>query len=106
MTTAKDFAGLTDLVGSWTGQAEMQQIIEAIETRPPREHKMILPPSPALKSLPIAIDDTKEFKTPENTQNPEPPSSGAPFLPNDFGRIVPALPAASLTPSPVGFSVI
>jgi tRNA-dihydrouridine synthase 2 len=42
--------------------------------------------------------------TPEGTQNPEPPSSGAPFLPADIGRNLPPMLSGQdpMTPTPGG----
>lgn len=43
--------------------------------------------------------------TPTNTQNPEPPSLNAPFLPNNFERLVPP-PTSGSTPTPPSSKVL
>jgi tRNA-dihydrouridine synthase 2 len=81
---------MTDFVGEWTGEQEMAEIVEAITSNPPREHRM----------LPSAF---AHLVTPTATQNPEPPSSGAPLLPSkveEEGTRQPPPPA--LTPTPSG----
>ena len=50
------------------------------------------------------VDSDEEIKliTPEGTQNPEPPGSGAPFLPNDMdGNFLSRMPGHdATTPTP------
>lgn len=133
LSQAKGFETVTELVGEWTGEDEMKQIIEVIEKNPPRLRRMYLPPASvsangealamatpvskpasangngitASAMLPSSIssvssgEEDAAYTTPQNTQNPEPPSSGAPFLPKEFQTKDP-LPAKAdpLTPTP------
>ena len=72
---------MEEIVGSWTGKEEFEQIVQAIETRPPKEHRMHV--------VPDANEDVgvEGAVTPTATQNPEPPGSGAPLLPCSLRRI-------------------
>jgi len=106
---SKEYTSLESIVGSWTGDEEMRKIINAIESRPPKDHRMMLvsrksvsPSTPQDNSSPES--DEREFITPENTQNPEPPGSGAPFMPNDAGKAIPTLIPGhdAVTPTPGG----
>jgi tRNA-dihydrouridine synthase 2 len=97
---AKSYADMQDIMGDSSGEEEMQTIAAVLEESPPREHRMILPidqREPSLVNEYITV-------TPQGTQNPEPPGSGAPFLPHDFGKTLP-FPnhnATSPTPSRTG----
>jgi len=123
LSKAKEFDAVKDIVGEWTGEDEMREIIEAIEKNPPRLRRMYIStdstaavakasvkPSSAngnsagVSVLPSAnlTREDEAYATPQNTQNPEPPSSWAPFLPKEFQSIEP-LPskAEPVTPTPV-----
>lgn len=98
ISQAKDYSSLAEIMGPSSGQEDFQQIVKAIEEYPPKEHRMI-------------IDrDTRDYRneeastvTPEGTQNPEPPGTGAPFLPNDMGRVLTTIPGRdATTPTPSG----
>ena len=81
LSQAKSYSAIQEIVGIPSGQDEFQKILDALGTNPPREHRMILDASSIVDS-----DEETNFMTPEKTQNPEPPGSGAPFLPNDMDR--------------------
>ncbi|KAF8963964.1 hypothetical protein BDZ97DRAFT_1904758 [Flammula alnicola] len=131
VTQAKDYDNLKDVMGSSTGEEELLEIIKSIEENPPREHRMIMEETVVDSMEETAVDPMEETTvdsmeetaidslevdsptpeseenvstvTPEGTQNPEPPSSGAPFLPNDIGRVLEALPGRdTTTPTPSG----
>jgi len=98
---AKNYSEMRDVMGDLSGEEEFQAIVNTLEGCPPREHRMVLP-----------VDDQRELSpvseyltvTPQGTQNPEPPGSGAPFLPNDFDKTLPFpnYNATSPTPSGIG----
>ncbi|KAJ7644415.1 hypothetical protein FB45DRAFT_897850 [Roridomyces roridus] len=67
LNSTKGFDGLEEIVGAWTGEEDFKEIVEAIESRPPRLHEVATTASPSL------------VVTPSDTTNPEPPSSGAPL---------------------------
>ena len=87
-------------MGNSSGQEEFQQVLEALGTNPPREHRMLIDASSIVDS-----DEETKTITPKGTQNPEPPGSGAPFLPNDMDRSflsrVPGYDATTPTPTEV-----
>jgi len=123
LSKAKEFDAVKEIVGEWTGEDEMREIIEAIEENPPRLRRMYMstdstaavakasvePSStngnsvgvPVIPSANLTTGD-EAYATPQNTQNPEPPSSWAPFLPREFQSIEP-LPSKAdpVTPTPV-----
>ncbi|TFK26777.1 tRNA-dihydrouridine synthase 2 [Coprinopsis marcescibilis] len=95
---AKTYDDMIDFVKTWTGEDEMKEIVKAIEINCPREHRM-------LPSSFVSEEVNSDFTTPPGTQNPEPPTSRAPLLPNDFINDTPAfLPSAALTPTPEGIT--
>ena len=74
----------------------MKEIIKAIETNNPRDRRM-------LSSSFASEEANPDFVTPPGTQNPEPPTSKAPLLPNNFTTDIPAvLPSEAPTPTPEG----
>ncbi|KAG6865101.1 hypothetical protein C0991_005062 [Blastosporella zonata] len=99
LAQSKGFDMMEDLVGTWTGKEEFDEIAKAIEANPPREHRL-----PALPISPLepGQQDTPVI-TPPGTQNPEPPGSGAPFLPG-IRTVIPAMVSErdSTTPTPGG----
>jgi len=102
LSQAKGFDSVAEITGSETGEADFKEIVDAITNNPPEKRRMIpLEEDEGVPSDPSWQDDTAPIITPQGTQNPEPPSSGAPFLPNSFEKI---LPASSLpdptTPTP------
>lgn len=102
---AKGYDDMSSLAGSWTGENEMLEIIKAIEERPPRDHRMIIATSLADDHASNAAEiENDPTITPEGTQNPEPPSSGAPFLPAVKGRNLPPMLSGQdpMTPTPGG----
>jgi len=123
LSKAKEFDAVKEIAGEWTGEDEMREIIEAIEKNPPRLRRMYMstdstaavtkaPVKPSSTNgnsvgvpvIPSANNTTGDeaYATPQNTQNPEPPSSWAPFLPKEFQSIQP-LPSKTdpVTPTPV-----
>ncbi|KXN85685.1 tRNA-dihydrouridine(20) synthase [NAD(P)+] [Leucoagaricus sp. SymC.cos] len=116
LSQSKRFDAIKEVVGEWTGSDEMKAIVEAIEKNPPRLRRMYLPnpiastngtetkpvstnESAVASAVPPFQDDA--YATPQNTQNPEPPSSGAPFLPKDFQSEGPLPPRPDpVTPTP------
>lgn len=54
----------------------------------------------------VDSDDEKKYLTPDGTQNPEPPGSGAPFLPNNVdGNFLLGIPGHdATTPTPTEVS--
>ncbi|KAJ7762304.1 hypothetical protein DFH07DRAFT_867505 [Mycena maculata] len=95
----KGYDGLEEIVGSWTGEQDFQELVEVIETRPPRLHDLSAggsEPSDASITPPQLV-------TPSETTNPEPPSSGAPLMLALHRMDLPMLTGGDpLTPSPAG----
>ncbi|KAK2464903.1 hypothetical protein APHAL10511_002979 [Amanita phalloides] len=123
LSHAKCYDDVSDFVGgSWTGSEVFQDIINAIESRPPREHRLIIPSKPQetldgaatpsdTTTLDTATNESSEgtpelelqgFVTPRGTQNPEPPGSGAPLLPNELRMLLPSIITGqnAMTPTP------
>ena len=84
-------------MGISSGQEDFQHILDTLGAKPPREHRMIIDASSIVDS-----DEEKKLITPGGTQNPEPPGSGAPFLPNDMdGNFLLRIPGHdATTPTP------
>jgi len=98
LSQAKDYSSLMDIMGPSSGEKDFQQIVKAIEGRPPKDRRMIID-----RYTQDYGDEAVDSVTPEGTQNPEPPGSGAPFLPNDMGRVLAKLPGRdATTPTPSG----
>lgn len=103
LSRAKEYDHLKDLMGPGSGKEDLQDIIKSIEDNPPRQHRMTIEED-SIVFLSESQEDTA-FRTPEDTQNPEPPSSGAPFLPNDrdMGKMAATLlRRENTTPTPNG----
>ncbi|KAG6849017.1 hypothetical protein H0H93_011962 [Arthromyces matolae] len=100
LAQSKGYDGMAEVVGTWSGKEELDEIIKAIETNPPRQHR--LPPPPAIADESEDLDTSKI--TPPGTQNPEPPGSGAPFLPSNPRTVMPAMVTGhdATTPTPGG----
>lgn len=98
LARAKSYSDMQDIMGNTSGKEEFLSIVEAFEVCPPREHRMVLP---AIHHEQSPMSD-KLIVTPEGTQNPEPSTPGAPFLPNDFGKILPLPDHNATTPTPSG----
>ncbi|KAF8203882.1 tRNA-dihydrouridine synthase 2, partial [Pholiota molesta] len=81
LSQAKEYDHLKDLMGPRSGAEDLQEIIKSIEDNPPRQHRMVFEKESIV--FPSVSQEDTAFSTPKDTQNPEPPSSGAPFLPND-----------------------
>jgi len=97
LSQAKSYLAIQEIVGIPSGQEEFQQILDALGANPPREHRMILDASSSI----VDSDEETNFMTPEETQNPEPPGSGAPFLPNDRNFFLSRMPGHdATTPTP------
>ena len=94
---------MSEVVGRWTGKEEFDEILVAIEANPPRQHR--LSPIPGLLFSEASSDKGERTEiTPSGTQNPYPPGSGAPFLPNNPRMIIPAMLSGydPATPTPGG----
>ena len=74
LSQAKNYSAVQEIMGISSGQEEFQQILDTLEANPPREHRMIIDTSSI-----VDADEENTLRTPVGTQNPEPPSSGAPF---------------------------
>ena len=100
LSQAKSYSAVQEIMGISSGQEEFQQILDTLGANPPREHRMIIDAVSIVDS-----DEEKKIITPDGTQNPEPPGSGAPFLPNDmdtnFLSRVPGHDAMTPTPTEV-----
>ncbi|GLB43570.1 putative dihydrouridine synthase (Dus) [Lyophyllum shimeji] len=109
LAQSKDFPGMDEVVGSWTGKEEFDAIVHAIEANPPRQHRL-----PAILSPAGVVEQRNEHEaqetTPPGTQNPEPPGSGAPFLPNSYRTVLPPMvtghDATTPTPTPGGVATL
>ena len=97
LSQAKNYSAVQEIMGISSGQEEFQHILDTLGANPPREHRMIIDTSSIVDS-----DEEKKLITPGGTQNPEPPGSGAPFLPNDIdGNFLLRIPGHdSTTPTP------
>jgi len=98
VSRAKSYLDIQAIMGDSSGEEDFQSIVKAIEVRPAREHRMVLP-AVHYESSPVGDN---LIVTPEGTQNPEAPTSGAPFLPNDFGKILALPDRNATTPTPSG----
>jgi tRNA-dihydrouridine synthase 2 len=98
LSQAKSYSAVQGIMGVSSGQEDFQQILDTLGANPPNEHRMIIDASSSI----VDSDEEKIFITPDGTQNPEPPGSGAPFLPNDMdGNFLSRLPGHdATTPTP------
>jgi tRNA-dihydrouridine synthase 2 len=95
---AKSYSDMQETMGDLSGEEELQAIVNALEERPPREHRMLM----SFDEFEQSPDEYLTV-TPQGTQNPEPPGSGAPFLPHDFGKTLLPFPNYNATtPTPSG----
>lgn len=83
LSRSKSFDGMNDIVGFWTGEEEFAEIVKTIEERPPLQHRLAMPEQETTTST--------SASTPQGTQNPYPPGSGAPLLPSSIRTILPAM---------------
>jgi len=98
ISQAKDYSSLVEIMGPSSGEEDFQQIVKAIEERPPKEHRTIID-----QHNEDYRNEGASTMTPEGTQNPEPPGTGAPLLPNDMGRVLTTIPGRdATTPTPSG----
>ena len=97
---AKSYSDLKHLMGDSSGEDDFKAIVKSLHDNPPRDHRMIINLEP--HGLSPELQDSAPMVTPEGTQNPEPPGSGAPFLPHDFGRALPLPNRDATTPTPGG----
>lgn len=100
ISQSKDFSGMEEIVGAWTGKEEFAQIVEAIEARPPKEHRMYIVLEPSDAEVEV---EEEGMATPPVTLNPEPPGSGAPLLPGNMRRMqIPPMASGhdATTPTP------
>ncbi|KAH7922790.1 FMN-linked oxidoreductase [Leucogyrophana mollusca] len=98
LSRAKGYDDLTSVVGEWTGEAEFQEIVKAIESR---RGGAVLPPPQEAEQEDEGMD--APVCTPPNRANPEPPTSRAPLGPSTALRMpLPAIITGSdaLTPTP------
>ncbi|KAJ6604943.1 tRNA-dihydrouridine synthase 2 [Mycena sp. CBHHK59/15] len=102
----KGFDGLEEIVGSWTGEEDFQEMVKAIEARPPRSRTWSQPSADPLEANPddnVETDPSPPLGTPTDTQNPEPPGSGAPLMLALHRLDLPVLTGHdALTPTPEG----
>lgn len=100
LAQSKSFDGMSVVVGSWNGKEDFDEIVRSIETNPPRQHRLPPPPTPHNQQETAETLET----TPPGTQNPEPPSSGAPLLPNTYRSVLPPMATGhdASTPTPGG----
>jgi tRNA-dihydrouridine synthase 2 len=93
-----------EIVGTWTGKEEFENIVQAIDSHPPREHRMLLGPGPGPGVSAQAADersDEEELFTPRGTRNPEFPGLGAPLLPSNPRRMaIPPMVSGIDAPTP------
>jgi tRNA-dihydrouridine synthase 2 len=92
---------LTTLVGSWSGEEEFREIVNAIERRHrPQDHGVL---SPQWEEVPV---DDSTLHTPPESQNREPPVPETPRIPSNGRFPIPALvsghDAVTPTPTPGG----
>ncbi|KAL4070451.1 hypothetical protein J3A83DRAFT_4094292 [Scleroderma citrinum] len=109
---AKGYDEVTDLVGSWTGEADLAEIVNSIHSRRPRPLLAEPPPDPETPLgqfttlAPVEDGSSGEdppLATPLDRLNPEPPTSYAPLGPSTGARMPqPAIITGSdmLTPTP------
>ncbi|KAF9225284.1 FMN-linked oxidoreductase [Gyrodon lividus] len=108
---AKGYDGLTELVGSWSGEADFAEVVSAIQLRRPRP--LTIEDSPVgseiseLHAAPngesCSTEEDPSISTPPDRPNPEPPTSCAPLGLSTILRMpLPAVITGSdaLTPSP------
>ncbi|KDR85540.1 hypothetical protein GALMADRAFT_218636 [Galerina marginata CBS 339.88] len=101
LSHSKGYSDVKDIMGLSSGEEEFNQILKAIEDNPPRERRMIL--DAGVLPSKLERNEPQVTVTPEGTQNPEPPGFGAPFQPNDLGRILTTIPGRdATTPTPGG----
>ncbi|KAG7089721.1 hypothetical protein E1B28_011376 [Marasmius oreades] len=103
---ARSFDDVAEIAGSWTGEDDFRDIVKVIESRPSGIN-LHLPLEIGSEGdiTPLEVGPDPAFSTPEGTQNPEPPGSGAPLLGVDeLPRHPPALLMSEgpLTPTPGG----
>jgi tRNA-dihydrouridine synthase 2 len=97
LSQAKDYSNLMEIMGPSSGEEDFQQIVKAIKEHPPKNRRMLIDRHTQ------DYGEVVVLVTPKGTQNPEPPGSGAPFLPNDMGRVLVKIPGHdATTPSPSG----
>jgi len=102
ISQSKDFSALGEIMGAWTGKEEFEKIVQAIEARSPRDHRM-LPGCILGPASPEGAEqsDVEEHVTPRPTQNPEPPGSGAPLFPSNMLRMmIPPMVSGLDAPTP------
>jgi tRNA-dihydrouridine synthase 2 len=95
---AKMYEDVEDIVGSWMGEEEFQEITRAVEARPPRI------PTVAEQAEAAEEDIPAPCATPPDRANPEPPSFGAPKmgLRMPLPAIITGSDMISPTPTPGG----
>ncbi|KAG2048840.1 FMN-linked oxidoreductase [Suillus hirtellus] len=72
---AKGYEDLEDIVGSWTGEEEFNEISRIVEARPPR-----VSADAGQEEVTEEEDIPPPCATPPDRPNPEPPTSGAPKM--------------------------
>ncbi|KAG6879321.1 hypothetical protein C0992_003538 [Termitomyces sp. T32_za158] len=100
LAQSKNFDGMNVVVGTWNGKEEFDEIVRSIEANPPRQHRLPPPTTPTKQQEAVETPET----TPPGTQNPEPPGSGAPLLPNTYRITLPPMATGhdATTPTPSG----
>jgi len=106
---AKGYDEVTELVGSWTGDADLGEIVNSVHSRRPRPLLVDPPSDPETLSQwapnweDCSSEEDPPLATPPDRPNPEPPTSCAPLGPSTAARMPqPALITGSdlLTPTP------
>ncbi|KAL0064794.1 tRNA-dihydrouridine synthase 2 [Marasmius tenuissimus] len=109
----RSFDDVAEIAGSWTGEEDFKDIVRAIESRSSATHLPVTAETETEATEGEAEEADAEgeaaFFTPEGTQNPEPPGSGAPRLALDqLPRNIPAMITGEgpLTPTPGGGIIV
>ncbi|KAF9256355.1 tRNA-dihydrouridine synthase 2 [Marasmius fiardii PR-910] len=107
---ARSFDDVADIAGSWTGEEDFREIFKVIESRLPRTNSYPPSESETVGTVtPSEVVSDPAYLTPQGTQNPDPPGSGAPLL--EEGKLPRNLPAmitgeGPLTPTPGGEIIV
>jgi len=95
LSQSKGYDDAERLVSSWTGEEEFQEIMQAIDARPPRQHGVKFEESEDWEE-----EVESPVTTPKGTVNPEPPGSGAPLLSALSRMTIPAIISGVDAPTP------
>ncbi|KAE9400932.1 FMN-linked oxidoreductase [Gymnopus androsaceus JB14] len=91
---SRSFEDVVDVAGGWTGEEDFREIVRAIEARDAKVHEELEQEEEATMADVLSRISSQRsdnaYITPPGTQNPHPPSSGAPLI-ADIQRTLPAL---------------